>query len=259
MEFQDVRDIAIYGTDCVVDISRGSDETTQFISAKEKYFDIKADNGLLTVTQKSRNIFYRIIMRRFEFKIVLPRSFKGKLRFRNKNGGLYINDAEFSDVELSTANGKFDLCNTSCHSFLLKMSNGSVNVKNMTAAESAAVKCANGNIRFESVKAPQLTISCSNAGLTAIDITSKKFDCSTSNGTIDASAVAADETKLETSNGKINAMFIGNRNDHRLCAETTHGAITIDGVPFKNISDVARTDKRINVKTSNGDIDVRFM
>ena len=109
MEFDGVKDIAIYGTDCVVDISRGNDYAAHFISAREKYFDLAVDDGTLTVRQKSRNIFYRIILHKFEFKLILPKNFKGKLRFRNKNGGLYIDGVNFTDVDLSTGNGKFDI------------------------------------------------------------------------------------------------------------------------------------------------------
>ena len=52
MEFDGVKDIAIYGTDCVVDISRGNDYAAHFISAREKYFDLAVDDGTLTVRQK---------------------------------------------------------------------------------------------------------------------------------------------------------------------------------------------------------------
>lgn len=259
MDFQEVKDIAIYGTDCIVDISRGTDDTARIVSAKEKYFDVKLENGLLTVTQKSRNIFYRIILRRFELKIILPKNFKGKLRFRNKNGGMYIKDGSFTDIELSTKNGKFDIDGVTADEFELEMSNGSVGIKNMNVVGSSYVRCKNGNVKTESVSAAEFSISGTNAGLAAIDVTSQKFECSTSNGTIDASAIVADNIRLKTSNGKINALPLGKRDDYRLAVETAHGTITVDGVPFKNISDAAGAKKRLYAKTSNGEIDIKFM
>lgn len=259
MEFAGITDIAIYGTDCVADISRGTSDVAQFISAKEKFFDVKVADGTLTVTQKTRNIFYRIIMRRFEFKIILPKGFRGRLRFRNNNGGLYLKGGDFSDVELATKNGKFELCDANIGGMSLKMSNGTLNIKSMNAYDSIAVKCQNGNIKAESVSTPSFNISCTNASLSAIDIKAKKFDCSTSNGTIDASGIVSDDIRLETSNGKITAMPLGTRDDYKLSAETSNGLITIDGVPFRKISDVNQAAKLMSAKTSNGEIDIRFV
>ena len=260
MEFQNIKGIAVYGTDCVADISRGDDDVCRFVSAKEKYFNVQADNnGLLTVTQKKGNIFYHMLMRKFEFKLILPKYFRGRLRFRNKNGGLYITDGAFADVELSTKNGKVDVENIACNEFTLKTHNGTVVIKNVTASDTVNVKCSNGNIKTENVKASAVTVSCHNASVSAIDIRADKLDCSTHNGTVDASAVDVSALRLETSNGRINALCAGTRDDYRLTLETTHGAITVDGTPSKNITDVAASEKRRAIaSTSNGDIDIRF-
>lgn len=260
MEFQNVKGIAVYGTDCVVDISRGDDDVCKFVSAKEKYFNVTVDNnGLLTVTQKKGNIFYRIIMKRFEFKLILPRYFVGRLRFKNQNGGLYISGGGFSDIELSTKNGKIDAENISCAEFTLKMRNGTVTLKNVTAAADVTVKCDNGNIKTENIKAAALTVACRNAGISASDIKANKLDCSTHNGTVDASAADVTDLRLETSNGKITALCSGNRDDYRLSLETAHGAISVDGTPCKNITDVAvGAKRRAVISTSNGDIDIKF-
>ena len=260
MNFDNVKDIAIYGTNCDVDISLGADGVCEFLTAKEKYFNVQVDNGgQLTVTQKKNDILARIIMRKIEFKLILPADFKGRLRFRNKNGGLYIKNGAFADVELSTENGKFDIENITCDEFSLKMRNGGVTVKNVTAAREVFIKCHNGNIRAETVTAPELELSSKNAGLTAVDIKTGKFECSTHNGPIDASAVTADELRLETSNGKISAMAIGKRADYRISLETANGSITLDGTPSKNFTDAAPAKKRITARTSNSDIDLRFM
>ena len=260
MEFSNVKGIAIYGTDCIVDISRGDDDVCRFVSAKEKYFNVQQDNnGLLTVTQKKGNIFYRIIMRRFEFKLILPRHFVGRLRFRNKNGGLYVDGGGFSDVELYTKNGKFEVADISCADFSLKLRNGSAHLKNVTSAADISVKCDNGDIKAENIKASAVTVSCHNAGLSVADIKARKLDCSTNNGTVDANAVDSDAVRLETSNGKITAVCTGARDDYRLSLETTHGAITLDGTPSKTVTDIASSaTRRADLRTSNGDIDIRF-
>lgn len=260
MDFNNVKDIAVYGTDCIADISCDGGETVRFISAKEKYFDVQCDgNGMLTVAQKKGNLLYKIIMRRMEFKLVLPESFKGRLRFRNKNGGLYIKNGNFTDIELYTKNGKFDIGDLSCNEFNVKMSNGNITVKNMNVSRETTVKCSNGNIRAERIVSPICSISCTNAGVSATDIRSDKFECSTSNGTIDVGAVATDDMRLDTNNGKINAMVLGARSDYRLWAETEHGTVTVDGEPCKNISDVVTGKKRLSARTCNGDIDIRFV
>ncbi len=259
MEYTDIKDIAIYGTDCVADISIGDGDAARFICAKEKYFDVTTDDGTLTIKQKSRSFFYRIILHRIEFKLVLPVGFYGKLRFRNKNGGVYVDGGAFTEVELSTDNGKFELKNAKCDSLQLRLSNGSVSAKNLTVGGGAAIKCRNGGVKVESVSSPELTILGKNAVLSAIDVSSSKLECTTSNGAIDVSGITADELKLETSNGKICAAPLGDRNDYKLSLDTSHGAITVDGVAYKKIADAAHSAKRLNAKTANGDIDIRFM
>lgn len=259
MEFSDIKEIAIYGMNFIGDISRGNDEVCRFISAKEKCFSVLADNGLLNIAQKSGNIFYRIIMRRFEFKLILPKSFNGRLRFRNKNGGLYIKDGKFGEIDLSTKNGRFEAENMHCAEFSLKMKNGSVGLKNINADGGIFVKCSNGNIRAESIGAPALSLSCRNAGLSVIDAKTDKLDCSTDNGSIDASGIVGSDVRLETSNGKITALCLGKRDDHRLSLETSNGSITVNGTPAKNITDPVGAKKRVACRTSNGDIDLKFI
>lgn len=260
MEFDGVKDINIYGTNCIADISRGDASRVQFVSAKEKHFDVKVENGSLTVTQKSRNILLRFIGGKIEFKLILPKDFGGKLRFRNKNGGMYIKNTGFADMELYTENGRFDIDSISCAEFTLKTHNGTVGIKNLNASGAVGVKCKNGKVKAESVAASTFSVSGKNTDITIIDVRSKKSECQTSNGAIDASALAADELRLETANGKINAMLLGNRRDCRLAAETAHGSIAVDGTPCKNVTDVASdAKKRATVRTSNGDIDIRFV
>ena len=259
MEFKDIKSVAIYGTDCVADISRGDGDVTEFLTAREKYFDISVDNGVLTVRQKSRNLFYRLILHKIEFKIILPRAFKGKLRFRNKNGGLFVNGGSFAESEISTCNGKIEFVSASCDRFELKMQNGNVALKNATVGDATSIKCANGTVKIESVNSPSISITGANATITAADVTAKKFECTTSNGTIDASGITADDMRLETTNGRINASPLGERDDFKLSAETVHGALTVDGVAYKRLADVAHAAKRLNVKAANGDIDIRFI
>lgn len=258
MDFNNIRDVAIYGTNCVVDISRGNDEVCSFVTAKEKYFDVKNDNGQLVVSQRSANIISMLIVRRLEFKLILPKSFKGRLRFRNQNGDIYIKGGSFADVELSTKNGKFDIENITCAEFMMKMRNGSVIVKNVSAADGASLKCSNANIKAESVYARSLNISCNIGGLNLADIKVAKLDCSTTNGVIDGNALSAADMRLDTTNGKITAVAAGKRTDYRLSLETTHGMIVVDGVPHKMVNDAAQCEKRITARTSNGDIDIRF-
>ncbi len=259
MELSGVKDIAIYGTDCVAEITHGKCADARFISAKEKYFDIAVEDGTLTVRQKSRNFFSRIIMHRIEFKLVLPVDFKGKLRFRNKNGGLYMDGGNYTEVELSASNGKFDVKNITCASLQLKTENGAVTAKNIDAAETVSLKCRNGGVKVESAQARELSVSSKNAALTVYDMTAKKVECQTSNGTIDANGISSDDIRLETSNGKICAAPLGSRDDYKLAIETDHGAVTVDGVAYKRIADVSHAAKRLDAKTANGDIDIRFV
>ncbi len=259
MEFKNVNDIVIKASNCVVDISRGDDEQCRFVSTKDKYFTVSDSGGTLSVKQKPSYIFYRIVVKRVEIKLILPKSFNGKLKLRNKNGELYVKDLEFKELDLSTNNGKFELCGVSCGEFSIKMKNGAVGIKNLSATQSVSLKCDNGRIKAESVIAPSLAMSSSNATLTALDVKSDKLDCRTSNGVIDASGIDCGEVRLETSNGKISALMLGDRDEHRLSAETKHGTISVNGVPCKNVSDRDGAKKRVAVSTSNGDIDIKFM
>lgn len=260
MDIQSVKDVSINCTNCVVDVSRGNGETCEFISAKERSFTVQNDKGVLTITQRKSNFLSRIIMKRFEFKLILSKDFKGKLKFKNKNGGLYIKNCDFADVDISAHNSKFDIESVTCGAIGLKTKNGSVEIKRMTASGAVAVKCSNGNIKAETITAPSLDISCKNAGVSAVDIRAEKVNCSTRNGAVDASAIASNELRLDASNGKITAMILGSRDDYRLSLETANGGVMVDGTPSKNVADASSVvKKRITAHTSNGDIDIKFI
>lgn len=259
MEFDGIKEIAIYVTDCVADISIGIDETCRLVSAKEKYFDAQSDGGTLTVTQKSRNFISRLLLRRFEIKLSLPKSFKGRLRFRTNNGGVYIRGALLTDVDLAIKNGKIDISDIECDKLSLKLNNGEVSVKSIKADAEVTAKCSNGAVRVETVSAPELSLSCRNTYITAIDVKTDKLDCRTYNGSIDVSAVSAEDIRLETANGRINALALGTRDEYRLSLETSNGSVTVDGTPTKNITDPSGAKKRLNAKTSNGEISLRFV
>lgn len=259
MDFKNVNDVVIKASNCVVDISRGDDELCRFVSTKDKYFTLSESGGTLTVKQKPTYIFYRAVVKRVEIKLVLPKSFGGKLKLRNNNGELYVKDVAFKELDLSTKNGKFELCGINCGEFSLKMKNGAVGIKNLTAQDPVSLKCSNGRIKTECAAAPSITMSSSNAALTALDVKANRLDCRTSNGVIDASGIDCGEVKLETSNGKISALVLGGRDEHRLLAETKHGTVSVNGVPCKNVADRDGAKKRVTVSTSNGDIDIKFM
>lgn len=259
MEFNSIRDITINVTGCVIDISRGDDEICRFISAKEKYFSVQSSNGSLSITQNAKTIIYAIIKRRIEAKLILPKSFFGKLRLRNKNGGLYIKDGLFQDIDLYTKNGKFDIRGITCNQFSLKMKNGFATLEKVNANGDINIKCANGDIKSQSLACPSLIISCHNARVGIFDVKSDKIDCSTHNGTIEASGVDCPDVRLETSNGKIGALCSGDRADYRLILETESGAIAVNGSPTKNVSDRLGAKRRVFARTRNGDIDVKFI
>lgn len=259
MDFNGIKEIAIYGICCMVDVSRGDDDVCRILTAKERLFDIKVSDAALTVTQKSLNFFSRLLAHRIELKAILPKYFKGRLRFRNKNGGCYISGCDFSELELTTANGKFDLVDVSTGGMLIKTENGVIRIKNLLSTAAVNVKCANGNIKAESVCAQEIALSCRNAAVSAVDITAKEFMCQTSNGTIDADAVKSDEIRLETSNGKVNASVVGTRDDYKIFADTAHGGLTVNGEAYKRLADSTHAPKKITVKVPNGDIDIRFI
>lgn len=260
MDFKGVKNLYIKCVDCIADVTRGNDDELHFVSTKEKYFDIKlSKSGKLSIRQKDYNIFSRRLIRKTEFKLALPKDFDGDIKFRNKNGGMFlVGDGKFNRVKLSTKNGSFNIKSIKCDKLKIKLRNGSITLKDAVTNRKQKIKCGNGNAKIETAVAQQIKVRCKCSDISLVDAKTSKLKLRTKNGNIDTSGITADEQKIITKNGKISVAPLGSRDEHRLSLDTRRGTINLDGTLTKPVYDF-RGEKRLTVKTSNGDVDIRFL
>ncbi len=173
--------------------------------------------------------------RGYEQKTVLlhlPSSYIGDIDIDTSNGGIILKDIEkLGDVELETSNGPVTVDNMTLDRLEIKTSNGKVSLGNLFADRITA-KTSNGVISTLSVRAHEtLSLTTSNGGITAAEIDSNDIN-------------------LKSSNGKITAIITKPQSDFTITCETSNGD--------SNIESGGSGYKKLNVKTSNADIEVMF-
>jgi DUF4097 and DUF4098 domain-containing protein YvlB len=162
--------------------------------------------------------------------------------------------------EVQTSNGAIRL--QGCQGDVAaQTSNGAINIQQHTGDVSA--KTSNGSIDVQQITG-YVKAKTSNGGISIANVAGI-VEAETSNGSISAEVtdIQADEVTLKTSNGRVK-VFLAPDLNAELEMKTSNGKITIQDVEIIT-TEISKTrfegrigdgGKKLNVKTSNGSIDV---
>ena len=139
-----------------------------------------------------------------------------------------------SNLVLNTDNGDVELGQISANKISVSTDNGSIEAKNLTATEAIKLDTENGDIDLEgSISAASLEVEV-DAG-----------DISHEGGIITANRVS-----LSTSVGEIEVTLAGAQTDYTIRVEKGLGA--------SNVKTAQGGDKRLDIESELGDINIRF-
>lgn len=212
---------------------------------KEKRFSLR--NALRNALRNVLGMFRG----RKEFRIVVPETWRGRVRISSTNAQVTAEDVDLECLTLQTTNGSVSVSKARLAKELsAKTSNSAITLKGITAP-GADIRTTNGRISAENMHIfGQCRLGASNGRIEAADISAEGVGLSTTNGHINVRAITADAIRLVTSNGAIGGSVCGRREDYRISSRTTNGKNSLGSTDSG-----ART---LEATTSNAGIDIDF-
>jgi DUF4097 and DUF4098 domain-containing protein YvlB len=213
------------------------DDKVHITYGKSEKTDLEIESGeTLTVKRKnSARKWYDYIVvnvKSVDTKILLPESFAGDMEITNSNGRINIDGVYFGNLTAKTKNGK-------------------VKLKNTEVADTLAATTNNGGIYCESVSAIEFKVKTKNGEVELNNIESLKVSANTDNGNVKISDINSGNISLETENGYIKGDINGAVTDYFIKSETKNGSNNLPQETFLG-------DKKLYVRTYNGDIKIKF-
>lgn len=222
-----------------VDIIESNDDKVHitYYENSSTQYNITEENGVINLSVHKTFKITGIFNFNFEsVKLVIevPRGYDGKLNISTSNAAIFVSRVTASDVYLKTSNGHVDT------DFLI-------------ATGDIEITSSNGRIELSNTSGNDFTVETSNGKIEIVNITAQEgIELKTSNGSISFDSVDyVSELRCKSSNASIDGTLPGNMTDYSIISDTSNGNNSLP-------SDMNSGDKKLNVKTSNGSIDIEF-
>ncbi len=230
VNMSDIKIMPVMGTDKIT--------LTYFTDDTNKY-DISEDNGTLSVKyvkfNKEKAKWYDYYFS-FDFSrdhdviLQVPQNFRADLLLHADYGDIEVTDMSGDSMNIHTSYGDLDI----------------------TGCKFKAMECATdyGDIDIE--RSQSDTFNCStDFGSIDVTDTAGKINCGTDYGDIEFERISGASIVMDTSCGDIEGTIDGREADYTINAQTNLGD--------KNVQSRAGGEKRLDVKTDMGDIDIIFL
>lgn len=230
VDMSDIKIMPVMGTDKIT--------LTYFTDDTNKY-DISEDNGTLSVKymrfNKEKAKWYDYYFsfdfgRDHDVILQVPQNFRADLLLHADYGDIEVTDMSGDSMNIHTSYGDLDI----------------------TGCKFKAMECATdyGDIDIE--RSQSDTFNCST-DFGSIDVTDMvgKINCGTDYGDIEFERISGSSIVMDTSCGDIEGTIDGREADYTINAQTNLGD--------KNVQSRAGGEKRLDVKTDMGDIDIIFL
>lgn len=217
----------------------GNKTKISYKKSKDIKYTIKQISDTLSLERKKNFGFLSINFNFFSFgnknpKVIVevPKTKLAKLDVETTNGQVSAKNLELDNLDIETSNSKMTITDVDSHRVDAETSNGKVELTRMTFEEGS----------FET----------SNSKMNLSNLSFTEADFQTSNGKISLMNLKPSESiSLKTSNGKVDGTIIGDKNEFSTEAKTSNGS--------NNLENQGNGSKELEVKTSNGDIEILFV
>jgi hypothetical protein len=210
---------------------------------EKKHYEIELADGVLTVRGVPDAKWYNLIglgagwHAAFRpFVLSVPDRFAGDVTLRTKNAPVTASKTHIT--------GALELCTT----------NTPVTARDISAGGAVTIHTTNARVSMSNLRAGGISAESSNGRLEAVHLTAQSdIALETSNGRIEVERLdAGDGITLRTSNGRVSGTVTGQLRDYSVRSRTSNGGSTLP-------VDMPGGSKRLEVYTSNGTIDLRFL
>ncbi len=221
----------------------------------EYYYEF-VDNGenLSVMTRATEDYLEKIkdLIRRdkHSLEVKIPKTFKGSLVVRSKNGNINVENLELLDLHTEVENGSLVVKELKIENNCgINNKNGTINAENINAG---CVNCVNINGRtivFNLASKGNLTVDSRNGVISGLGIIAgERLSISNRNGKIDLEFLEfGTEGSIVNRNGKIDVSFSGDENDYNFTVNT-------NGETAVNVPDGSEEGKPLYLENRNGSI-----
>lgn len=233
-----VRELTVDDRNMPVDVVGVSGKRTRikYKNSRDIKYKIKQTSNTLTLERK------RTIGFSFDF-----------FNFGNSSPRVTIEvpKAKLKDLQIETSNGKVSAENLTLDNLDLETSNSKMTINDVDASNVDA-ETSNGKVELSHLKFDDGSFETSNSKMDLLDLSFSEGEFQTSNGKINLMNLKpAKSLSLETSNSEINGTIIGNKEEFSITSKTSNAS--------NNLGNQKDGSKELEVKTSNGDIEVAFV
>ena len=188
-----------------------------------------------------------------EIEITLPKTMLAQLTVSTSNSRIAVSDITFAQpLRLSTSNAYIKLDDVNCAQKITCATSNSRIALDDVNAHSARLTTSNGRVTLSDLYIREdLEAVNSNGSVTVKDSTVEgRVSLSSSNGKIELEGVSAPDYTLKTSNGAVSGTLKGDAAEYTVSSSTSNGS--------NLLGNRAGGDKRLNVRTSNAPITLKF-
>jgi len=208
--------------------------------------------------KKSRDIKYRIKQTSDHLSIERKKIMGFNFSFDFFNFGnssprvtIEIPKDKLKNLQVETSNGKISTENLALNNLDLETTNSKM-IINDVDARTVDAETSNGKVELSQMTFDEGSFESSNSKMALKDLEFKSGEFHTSNGKIDLMNVkSSDSISLKTSNSKVNGTIVGNKDDFSIVSKTSNAS--------NNLGNQKSGSKKLEVKTSNGDIEIAFV
>lgn len=206
--------------------------------------------------KKSRDIKYKIKQTNntlsLERKKTIGFSFNF-FNFGNSNPTVTIEvpKDKLKDLQVDTSNGKLVAENLTLDNLDLETSNSKMTISEVDARTIDA-ETSNGKVELTRMKFDDGSFETSNSKMDLQDLSFGEGEFDTSNGKINLMDLKPSKAlSLSTSNSEVNGTVIGDKDDFAITSKTSNAS--------NNLGNHDNGSKELEVRTSNGDIEIAFV
>ncbi len=248
-------------TYCKLDLDVSDDENFHFITDNQEDFSIEESDGKVVIKQKKKNVLRQI----FDWTskvmtIMVPSTFNGDIKIKNRNGGVVLSEVTASDVSVKNYNGRIEIDNVTAKAIDVANHNGRVKFQ-YVKAETIDVNTDNGRIYLTECETQgKVALKSVNGKIIMLNCDQKEAECESVNGILEFDSSDAETIALKAFNGRINASLTGYQKEYSFDTVSELGTTYIGEKKHSGkyvFKDSAAT-KQITAKTTTGDIRIIF-
>ena len=186
-----------------------------------------------------------------------------KLQARSSNGVVRLSEvAVDGEVIVDTTNAMIQLSDSDFNDHVsLSTTNGNINIEDVNLAGNLTMRTSSGGGNLTNVTSTgDLTLRTTNGRIETRNVTARgDMDFSTTNGAVNLERTIFNNANITTTNGRVTINDLQDHEDYRIVTRTSNARTIIGELRLEGRNNsIGDGERLLDIRTSNGNIEVRF-